>query len=71
MYNKHEEIKEEAYRLLRKLDSAEVNPESITAITNIKRDLNSRYAGEYHVEFEPVGEVNTHFVVDVKVHTVH
>lgn len=71
MYDKHEEIKEEAYKLLRKLDSAQVDPASIKAVCDVKRDMNERYAGEYHVEFEPVGEVNTHFVVNVTVHTVH
>lgn len=71
MYNKHHEVEEEAYSLLRKLVGKPFNPELINAIAEIRKDLNTRYAGEYYVEFPPINDPNIAFVVRVKVHTVH
>ena len=71
MYNKHYEIEEEAYGLLRKLVGAKLDPALINALAEIRTNINTRYKNEYHVEFIPVGEVVTNFVVNVKVHTVH
>ncbi|QQG32305.1 hypothetical protein CkP1_0236 [Citrobacter phage CkP1] len=71
MYNKHEDIKEEAYKLLRECVGMNMSPVLINKLAQIRSDINTRYKDEYHVEFIPIGEVVTHFVVDVKVHTVH
>jgi hypothetical protein len=71
MYNKHNEVREEAYNLLRKCGGMHLSPELINKLAEIRTDINSRYKNEYHVEFVPVGEVVTHFIVNVKVHTVH
>ncbi|QEG13279.1 hypothetical protein KAALPHA_261 [Klebsiella phage vB_KaeM_KaAlpha] len=71
MYNKHKEIEEEAYKLLREIVGMNMTPELINKLAQIRTDMNSRYKDEYYVEFVPIGEVVTHFVVNVKVHTVH
>lgn len=71
MYDKHHEIKDEAYKMLRKLVGLNMSSTLINKLTEIRNDLNTRYKGEYHVEFVPVGEPTELFVVRVKVNTVH
>ncbi|ANA49558.1 hypothetical protein BI049_gp175 [Salmonella phage vB_SnwM_CGG4-1] len=71
MYNKHHEVEEEAYKLLQQCVGMNMTPALINKLAQIRTDLNSRYKGEYHVEFNPIGEVVTQFVVKVNVHTVH
>lgn len=71
MYDKHHEIEDEAYKMLRELVGLNMSPALINKLTEIRNDLNTRYKGEYYVEFVPVGEPNTQFIVQVKVHTVH
>lgn len=70
MYDKHHEV-EEAYKMLRKCVGMNMNPALINELARIRTDLNTRYKDVYHVEFLPLSDVNTHFVVNVKVHTVH
>lgn len=71
MYDKHHEVEQEAYKMLRKLQGAEFNPALINAIAEIRTDLNKRYQGEYYVEFPPINDPVVAFVVRVVVHTVH
>ena len=71
MYDKHHEVEEEAYKMLRKCVGMNMSPTLINELARIRTDLNTRYKDEYHVEFLPLSDVNTHFVVNVKVHTVH
>lgn len=71
MFNKHEEVREEAYSLLNKMVGASMSPAIINKLIEIRNSLNSKYKGLYHVEFVPLTEVIDRFVVNVKVHTVH
>lgn len=71
MYDKHNEIEDEVYKMLRKLVGLNMSSTLINKLTEIRNDLNKRYQGEYYVEFVPVGEPTTQFIVKVKVHTVH
>lgn len=71
MYDKHYEVEQEAYKMLRKLQGRPFNPGLINAIAEIRKDLNTRYAGEYYVEFQPINDPVVAFVVRVVVHTVH
>lgn len=71
MYDKHHEIEDEAYKMLRKLVGLNMSSTLINKLTEIRNDLNTRYKGEYHIEFVPVGEPTEQFVVRVKVNTVH
>lgn len=71
MYDKHEEVKEEAYKMLRKLTGQNMSPALINSLAQIRNDINTRYKGEYYVEFVPMAEPVTHFVVEVRAHTVH
>lgn len=71
MYNKHYEVEEEAYKLLHECVGYNMSPELINKLARIRTDINERYKDEYYVEFIPVGEPMTHFVVKIKVHTVH
>jgi hypothetical protein len=71
MYDKHYEVEQEAYKILRKLQGMPFNPELITAIAEIRNDLNKRYQGEYYVEFPPINDPIVAFVIRVVVHTVH
>ncbi len=71
MYDKHYEVEQEAYKMLRKLQGKPFNPELINAIAEIRKDLNTRYAGEYYVEFPPINDPVVAFVIRVVVHTVH
>lgn len=71
MYNKHHEVEEEAYKLLRKLVGMKMSPELINKLAETRTDLNKRYKDEYHVEFTPISDPISHFTVRVKVHTVH
>lgn len=71
MYDKHHEIEDEAYKMLRKLVGLNMSPTLINKLAGIRNDLNTRYKGEYHVEFVPVGEPTELFIVRVKVNTVH
>lgn len=71
MYDKHNEIEEEAYKMLRTVVGEKLDPDLILKLENIRKDLNTRYQGEYHVDFEPLTAVQENFIVDVKVHTVH
>ncbi len=71
MYDKHDEIKEEAYGFLNKLAGQGMSPALINELVKIRNDMNTRYKGEYHVEFAPMVEITDRFIVNVKVHTVH
>ncbi|AHY25200.1 hypothetical protein AVV36_gp210 [Pectobacterium bacteriophage PM2] len=71
MYNKHYEVEEEAYKLLRECVGVNLTPELINKIANIRKDLNTRYKNEYYVEFPPLVMPTNAFVVQVRVHTVH
>lgn len=71
MYDKHYEVEQEAYKMLRKLQGRPFNPSLINDIAEIRKDLNTRYAGEYHVEFQPINDPVVAFVIRVVVHTVH
>lgn len=71
MYDKHKQVEEEAYKMLRKVVGVGFNPDLINELTRIKADLNKRYAGEYFVEFDPINDPKIAFVVKVTVHTVH
>ncbi|XAO14055.1 hypothetical protein [Escherichia phage JM10] len=71
MYDKHHEIEDEAYKMLRKLVGLNMSPTLINKLAGIRNDLNTSYKGEYYVEFVPVGEPTEQFVVRVKVNTVH
>lgn len=71
MYDKHNEVAEEAYKMLDCCVGMDMCPELINKLIEIRNDLNTRYKGEYHVEFPPIGEPTVKFVVGVRVHTVH
>lgn len=70
MYDKHQVV-EEAYKMLRELVGINMSPTLINRLAEIRADINKRYQGEYMVEFVPMADPITHFVVKVKVHTVH
>ena len=53
MCDKHHEIEDEAYKMLRKLVGLNMSSTLINKLTEIRNDLNTRYKGEYHVEFVP------------------
>lgn len=71
MFDKHAQVKEEAYKMLRELAGMNISPELINKLAAIRGDINQRYKGEYYVEFVPISDPITHFTVDVKVNTVH
>ena len=50
MYDKHHEIEDEAYKMLRKLVGLNMSPTLINKLAGIRNDLNTRYKGEYHEE---------------------
>lgn len=56
MYDKHYEVEEEAYKMLRKCVGSEMNPSLINELARIRTDLNTRYKDEYHVEFLPLSD---------------
>lgn len=71
MYDKHQEIEDEAYKLLGELVGRNMDPSLINDIVRIKSDINKRYSGEYFVDITPLSDPIVKFVAEVTVHTVH